>query len=73
MASPKKTSATPRRSSTTRTTSTPAKTTAQRTTAPSPASYATRVKPVKTIPTGPVVRSKTLANGQPRPKSRRSK
>lgn len=41
--------------------------------APAPTALATRVKPVKTVPTSPVVRSKTLANGEPRPKSRRSK
>ena len=41
--------------------------------APSPKSLAANMKPVRVVPTSPIVHSKTLANGEPRPKSRRSK
>lgn len=52
---------------------TKADTTATRSVAPKPLAIATRVKPVRVIPTGPAPNSKTLANGQPRPKSRRGR
>lgn len=64
MPTPKKTGTAPKRSSTA------AKTRSTSTKATAPAAYATKVKPVRTIPTGPVTHSKTLANGQPRPKKR---
>lgn len=77
MPSTKKTSTLPKRTSAPeRKTRTSTKTSAQKATAPKapkPTAMATRVKPVRVIPTGPIVRSKTLANGEPRPKSRRSK
>ena len=59
MATPKKTKA-----DTTATRSTPAQ---------KPTRMTTMVKPVRVIPTGPAPNSKTLANGQPRPKSRRGR
>ena len=56
-----------------RRTTSPTKQTKSATKTPSPTAMATRVKPVRTVPTGPIVHSKTLANGEPRPKSRRSR
>lgn len=72
MATPKKTGATSKR-----TTAPPKRTRSSTKTAtpkaPKPTAMATRIKPVRVIPTSPIVHSKTLANGEPRPKSRRSK
>lgn len=58
--------ATPKRTRTDTTATRPAAT-------PKPSAMAARIKPVRVIPTGPAPNSKTMANGQPRPKSRRSK
>lgn len=76
MATPKKTNAPKRTSSPARPASTPAKASSPKASATkgmTAKNLATNIRPVRAVPTSPIVHSKTLANGQPRPKSRRSK
>ena len=39
----------------------------------SPKSFAMRIPTARVVPTGPIPHTKTMANGQPRPKSRRGR
>lgn len=69
MAAPKKTSTSRRSTATPKNTGT----TKAAPKAPKPTAMATRVKPVRTVPVQAAPHAKTLANGEPRPKSRRGK